>query len=475
MTTAKGTYMSNRGYAIPKDGNLELIQELRDVLTVSPKVNPNVTSPDAQSSFIVYRESASTMYVPKYYGLSKFGAPTRSKLSTGNDAPGLIFNGNLREEQQIPIKAFIDAARDPIRMGGIISVGCGQGKTIMGLYLASVFKKRTLIVCHKEFLMNQWRERIQQFLPQAQVGIIKQSKVDIDGKDIVIGSLQSLAMRDYDPAVFETFGMVCFDECHHNSAEVFSRSMSKMNIPITLGLSATLNRKDGLRKVFEWYIGKPVYKNTKREDKQLVVHSHPYFHKGGDAYGKEVFMYNRKLNISRMITTVCEYPPRNRYIITTLQELLLKEPGRKTLILSDRREHLRELERLVLAAKLGTVGYYVGGMKEDDLKASEDKDIILATFSMAAEGMDIPVLNTLILASPVSAIEQPIGRIQRQKPHDRKYIPVVIDIWDTFSIFQRQGASRMAFYKKQGYEIKGEQECEESSEPKTYDFIPDDD
>lgn len=447
-----GAYLSSKGYAIPKIGNEQLIAQLKETLTVSPKVNPDV--PNAEHVvFPIYRESASSLYVPRYFGLSKYGVPKKSKISMGDDAPGLVFHGSIRPEQQAPVEAFVAAANDPSKMGGIISVGCGQGKTIMALYLASVFKKKTLIVCHKEFLMNQWRERIQQFLPEAKVGIIKQSKVDVNGKDIVIGSLQSLAMRDYEQNIFHSFGMVCYDECHHNSAEVFSRSMSKLTVPITLGLSATLNRKDGLRKVFEWYIGKPVYQSTKRDDKQLIVRSHAYYDYNPN-YGQELYMYNRKLNVARMITSVCDYPHRNRYIVDVLLDVLAVDPGRKTLILSDRREHLKELERLLRVHKIDSIGYYVGGMKEADLKLTEEKDVILATFSMAAEGMDIPALNTLILASPISAIEQPIGRVQRQKPHERTYIPLVVDIWDKFSIFERQGAKRIAFYKKQGYGIE---------------------
>lgn len=473
------TYLTHRGYAIPKQGNEALVERLKDLLTVSPKVNPGMPNME-QTSFSLYLESTSNLYIPKYYGLSTFGAPSQNRLSIGADAPGLVFQGNMREEQRAPVEAFLKAARDPEKMGGIISIQCGGGKTVIGLYLASVFKKRTLIVCHKEFLMNQWRERISQFLPKAKVGLIKQSKVDIHDKDIVIASLQSLAMRDYDPAIFKTFGFVAYDECHHNGAAVFSKSMQKMTIPVTLGLSATLNRKDGLRKVFEWYLGKPVFKNTKRDDKQMIVHSHPFYDPHPD-YGRELKMFHGKLNVAGMITAITAFPPRTVFILDILHEVLKCEPTRKTLILSDRRAHLKELERLILIRKMGSVGYYVGGMKEEQLKESESKDIILGTFVMACEGMDIPALNTLVLASPISAIEQPIGRVQRQKPHERTHTPLVIDIWDQFSLFNRQGAKRIAFYKKQGYEVIHADRTDDSSDtdepkkPKKYDFIDDDD
>jgi superfamily II DNA or RNA helicase len=73
---------------------------------------------------------------------------------------------------------------------------------------------------------------------------------------------------------------------------------------------------------------------------------------------------------------------------------------------------------------------------------------------MSSEGMNIPTLNTLILASPISSVEQSIGRIQRQKPEEREYRPLVIDVWDRFSRFQNQGRTRMKHYKSQGYTIE---------------------
>ena len=104
------------------------------------------------------------------------------------------------------------------------------------------------------------------FSPDSTIGIIKQNKIDIENKDFVVGSLQSIAMRDYDPSIFKDFGLVIIDEVHHCSAEVFSNALIKTCSPFVLGLSATLNRKDGLRKVFEWFIGKPVIKLINNTD-----------------------------------------------------------------------------------------------------------------------------------------------------------------------------------------------------------------
>lgn len=450
------TYLSQRGYAIDKTpANETLIEQLREELTVKPFVNPNAPGAELVSAFPVYLESPSKFYLPKCYGLKRFGLPTVSKLDQGEPAPTLHFAGSLRQEQLAPVQAFQEAVQDPLKMGGIIAVFAGSGKTVMGLYLASFYKRKTLIVCHKEFLMNQWRERIQQYIPTATVGLIKQSKVDIEGKDLVIASLQSLAMRQYEDSIFKRFGMIIVDEVHHTGAEVFSRALHKINVPISLGLSATPKRADGLTKVIEWHIGKVVFASKKRTDTSLIVEVKRFYDPNPD-YGRERKLWNNKLNTPGMITAITQFQPRNEKLLQIWFELKQKEPERRTLVLSDRREHLTTLERMIRALPnyQGTIGYYVGGMTEKSLKESESCDVILATYSMAAEGMDIPVLDTLVLASPVSAIEQPIGRIQRQKPEQRKHIPYVIDFIDEFSLFAGQGKRRITFYQKQGYEVR---------------------
>jgi superfamily II DNA or RNA helicase len=446
------TYLSNRGYAIEKKDNDAIIKKLKEDLTVSPKINPSAMGSNTPVQFAVYRENEDKLYIPKYYGLQKFGLPTKNRIKEGIDTPYLIFKGKIRPEQEEPAKCFLDAINDPLKLGGIISLPCGFGKTILALYLSSIIKKKTLVVCHKEFLGNQWKERIIEFMPGARIGIIKQNKIEIKDKDIVVASLQSIAMKDYDEAIFKDFGFVIFDEAHHLSAEVFSCCLPKTTCKRMLGLSATLKRKDGLSKVFEWYLGKPVYE-IKREDNDLRVIVKRYYDPCPE-YSKEIKMHwNGKINFAKMINNVCEFPPRNYLIVQTLLELFKTEPERQVLILSERRNHLAELENILKLYNITSIGYYVGGMKQEDLDKSALKQVLLGTFQLAQEGMDVPTLNTLILASPVSSIEQAIGRIQRQKQNVRKYQPVVIDILDEFSIFERQGYRRIAFYTKNNYKI----------------------
>lgn len=117
----------------------------------------------------------------------------------------------------------------------------------------------------------------------------------------------------------------------------------------------------------------------------------------------------------------------------------------------DRIEHLKTMGKLLRDTGETSVGFYIGGMKEAQLKASESCRVILGSYSMSSEGMDIPSLNTLILASPKSDIEQSIGRILRR--HHETVVPTVYDIVDNFSIFRNQAMKRRSFYEKKEYDL----------------------
>ncbi len=181
-------------------------------------------------------------------------------------------------------------------------------------------------------------------------------------------------------------------------------------------------------------------------------------------------MWNGKENGAGMINNVCSFIPRTEYIIFLLKNILSKEPDRRVLILSERRNQLKDIERYIIDCNIanGSYGFYVGGMKQVDLAISAEKQIILATYQLASEGFNVPSLNTVIFASPISDIQQSIGRILREVPEKRKYTPLCIDILDDFSIFKRKGAARQKFYNTNKYKVSfyidnEKIECEENN------------
>jgi len=456
--------LSINGYSISKISlKAEEIEKIKKELTMKPKVNFDMgNNKDAEEVvFELYRETEKRIYIPRYYGLVNYGVPKVLKLAGGGADISVGFVGKLRGAQMEPVNNFLEAARNPRKMGGIISVPCGFGKTIMSLYIACALKKKTMFISHKDFLNQQFIETVREFAPAASIGIIKQNKVDVENKDFIIASLQSLAMRDYDIKIFEDIGFVIIDEVHHTGAQVFCRAFKKLNTPIILGLSATLNRKDGMRKVFEYYIGGSVYSIKNKEYTDVIVNIHKYYVPDIE-YSAIKKMWNGKENIAAMINNICSYKPRTEYIIEILIEILKNEPDRRVLILSERRNQLKAIEDYIVDKNIANkdYGYYVGGMKQEQLNVSSGKQIILATFQLASEGFNVPTLNTVIFASPISDIQQSIGRILRERPEDRKYTPLCIDISDEFSVFHRKTGARLKFYNNNKYKISYYQDNE---------------
>jgi superfamily II DNA or RNA helicase len=216
-----------------------------------------------------------------------------------------------------------------------------------------------------------------------------------------------------------------------------------------------------MRKVFEYYIGGSVYSVKNKEYTDVIVNIHKYYVPDIE-YSAIKKMWNGKENIAAMINNICSYKPRTEYIIAILIEILKNEPDRRVLILSERRNQLKSIEDYIVDKNIANkdYGYYVGGMKQEQLNVSSGKQIILATFQLASEGFNVPTLNTVIFASPISDIQQSIGRILRERPEDRKYIPLCIDISDEFSVFHRKTGARTRFYINNKYKISYYQDNE---------------
>jgi superfamily II DNA or RNA helicase len=438
--------LSRDGYTILKsDFNSKELKIIKDDLTAKPYTMDDFSN-GKEKKFYLYLESPKKLYLPRFYGLNKFGKPDIDKIDDG-DSIDINFKGELRKEQKpifdISYKQIIDTG------GGIVSLKCGGGKTVLALYILSQIRMKTLVVVHKDFLMTQWYDRILEFIPDAKIGKIQQNTIDIEGKDIILAMVQSLSMKEYPENTFKSFGLVIFDECHHLGAEVFSKCMAKVQSKYMLGLSATPNRKDGLRKVFEWYIGDIAYMTKDTKDDDAIVNIIKYY-SDDQKYSKVETTFQGKPCVPRMINNICNHTERTLLIIKQL--LPLYKEGRCILILSDRRNHLLDIENGLKKHDI-ECGYYVGGMKPQGLRDAQEKNVILGTFSMASEGMDIPKLNTMILASPKSDIVQSVGRILRQKKETRMFVPLIVDINDEFSTFKNQSKKRLVYYNRCKYDI----------------------
>jgi superfamily II DNA or RNA helicase len=445
------TYIGQKGYTIlKKELSNDQLTILKNELIAKPFIQGGCSS-SSNITYPVYRESANKIYIPRFFGEKYFGLPKDNKIKNGDDI-NVSFNGKLRDEQVPVVETYIKHVTQNENKGGggLLELCCAFGKTILSINIISRLKKKTLIIVHKEFLMNQWIERMSEFLPDARIGKIQGKVIDIENKDIVICMLQSISMKEYDYSIFESFGLTIIDEVHHISSQVFSNALFKIVTKYMLGLSATMNRKDGTTHIFKMFLGDIVYKGTRDHVYDVIVRAVEY--KSTDEnFNKVVLDFRGNVQYSSMISKLCEYSNRSDFILKVLSDTFSENENQQIMLLAHNKNLLKYLHDAIKERNIanGSVGYYVGGMKEKSLKETEGKKIVIATYSMAAEALDIKTLTTLIMCTPKTDIEQSIGRIMRDKNGKK----IIVDIVDSHDSFKNQWNKRRKFYKKQNYKI----------------------
>jgi len=334
--------------------------------------------------------------------------------------------------------------------------------TAVAIKIATELQFKTLVVVNKECLMDQWADSIAKFTGgKARIGYIQQDKVAVADKDFVIAMLHSVSQKDYPDELFQDFGFSIVDECHHIASDMFSRALPKITSQYMLGLSATPNRKDGLSHVFHEYLGNVCHSERRSGTNQMCI-KRIKLSSQSPLY-ETLYMKNGIKNNVGMITNLSKHPIRNQLIIEMIRILMRQD--RKILLLSGRREHLETIYHLLESAHIMTIhnkpltfGYYYGnqgGNKKQHkqlLQESAKCDVVLGTLALSSEGLDIPDLNTEILTTPATEVEQSVGRILR-KFHDRVN-PMVIDLIDDCGNFSRQATVRKKFYQSEEYDVQ---------------------
>ena len=461
MTMLPSNILTVRGYSLAKQGlTQKRIEKIRKELTVTPYVPPSFAA--GVKSFTLWSESQDRFYLPRAWGEENFGPCTLDTRPAGEDLPSsLIFQGSLRDHQIEALGALRKANN------GIICLPCGYGKTFTGIAAAREIGKCFLIVVHKEFLADQWSEELTRLLPGIRIGRIQGERCDIGPEyDVAIAMIQTICSRVFLAGTFQRFGFAIFDEVHHLAAEHFSQTLQSIHCKRMLGLTATPKRNDGLSKVFEWYLGPICFQIASRPKDDTVCVEVLRYVCNVPKYATVATNWKGDVIRARMINQIADYLPRTNEILDWLAPYMA-EADRKLLILSDRREHLIAFEQGFHARGITSVGYYVGGMKQKDLDLSATKQVLLGTYAMASEGMNIPTLNSVLLATPKSNIEQSVGRILRLKPEERTVQPIIFDVLDSaFVECFGQWTKRKKFYKACGYAIhfRGEEEKAEKTE-----------
>jgi len=397
-------------------------------------------------SFRTYEVEGDWLIVPRAYGIRMLKSFPKFKnyVARVSDGEAVDFDFNETLQSTKPAKKKLQdkmvskvvAAFKAGVSGGVLVAPCGAGKTIIALKIAAKLGVTTTILVHKEFLVNQWLDNINLWLgiPRNDVGIVQQASCPYEGKKVLIAMTQSLSgEREYPPGFYSHSGLVLLDEVHRHSAATWHKAIMKFPARWRLGLTATPTRKDGLWDVVLNSIGEIIAHEDRGWITPMIyrVHYSPYLNvqsycncrrrPDGDLIIKKVYL-------ARLKNFLAADERRNQMIV----ELLKKgaEKGRKTLLLSDRLNQISYLEGAFESATEGkfTVGRYVGGMSEQARAISSRCQVLLGTFQMASEGMDVPDLDALVLASPHADVVQSIGRVLREV--DGKKQPLVLDIVD---------------------------------------------
>lgn len=347
------------------------------------------------------------------------------------------YTWQLRDYQRSALEAWTGC--------GVIVAPCGAGKTAIGS--AAIASRRTpaLVLVHTRDLVRQWVERLQDSHSAPEVGIVGGGK-DERSADVVVATLQTLARWPFDELIEwgKGRGLVVVDECHHIPAATFGAVMLGLGGRERLGLTATPERADGLEGLITDHLGPVCHR----------IEAH-HLQASGATLTPEI----------RILHTEWEADPldkpyqRRRALATDSGRNWLiwdavrsqVEQGRRVLVLCDLKQHCRDL-----AAACGGVAVTSDLTAKQRRKAfaglrSGAVGALFAT-SLADEGLDLPELDTVILAAPcglVGKVEQRIGRALR--PADNKGRPLVIDLVDKFGPFQGYARRRAKLYRQRGW------------------------
>jgi len=316
----------------------------------------------------------------------------------------------LRENQLAAYEAMQSSKH------GVVIMPCGSGKTVVALKLISERQTPSLIIVNTSHLFAQWSDRIKQFLvmPEEWIGVIRSGVWDWK-KPIVIAMLQTLSKYRWEMSdeLRSYFGLVIWDEVDEMSTPVYSRT-ADMFFGQRFGLSATKERADGMHRIYEYHIGLPIYQDyTQPLIPQIIFLELP---------AKLDLNYSE--NYANLITALSEDEVREGYIKQILEYLLRQ--GRKILVLGERKEQLRRLNR-----QFDGSGLCIQEVEQEErIRQLQTRQIIFAIRRLAKRGLDQPDLDTLVMLTPLadkSNVQQAIGRVLRDTPNKKSPLVIILD------------------------------------------------
>lgn len=372
----------------------------------------------------------------------------------------LADNGMLEFPDMVPLYEYQEAAVSAMKRAGcgILQSPCGSGKTQMGIALAARIGRKTLWLTHTADLLNQSYDRARQYYPEETLGKITGGRVQI-GSHMTFATVQTLSKLDLEKYKYE-WDVIIVDECHRVSGtpsgmKMFYRVMSRLAARYKYGLSATVHRSDGLIKSTFAILGDIQYKVPDEAVAEKTMQVEILRRDTGLMTSRSCLDTDGTMVYSKLM----EYLTGNVVRCKIILEDLIKNQNHSNLILSDRLDHLHLLQNM-LPEELKKDSAMIDGRmtskkaKADRIQALEDmkagkKHFLFASFSLAKEGLDIPRLDRLYLATPkkdYAVVTQSIGRIARMC--EGKEQPVCYDYVDQIGFCENQWKRRKTSYRK---------------------------
>jgi superfamily II DNA or RNA helicase len=355
----------------------------------------------------------------------------------------------LRDGQVEAVGLTMDKFANKEMAGGIICSGTGTGKTMISLEIIRRLRLPAAVLVHREFVANQWKKFAARYIPDAKVGMIAGDEIDIEGCHIVIIMLQTVVSwlnRGFKTDISDLFGITVSEETHRAPSPTWSKVIPVFNAAYRIGISANPKRSDGLGCILDYHIGSRIYTGTS-------VLMTPKIRRVWTTYKIDHPRLNPSmLSMEFAFKLMSKDETYNQDVVNQVKQAV--EAGRKILVYSHTIDHLRILRKLLdeqlvdkIKDKSVTIDFYIGGMKEEQLDAAAECTIILASFQMAKDSLDIPSLDTVVLAGPVRNPQQPAGRACRE--YENKKQPIVVDMRaDNVPVFKSYAESRDHAYAR---------------------------
>jgi superfamily II DNA or RNA helicase len=372
-----------------------------------------------------YTMEENCIRVPMAYGVSTLKINRRPR----DDFPSrkLSFLGSLRPEQVV-VRG--DALKSLSKTGSvIISCYTGFGKTALAIQLATSMRFKTLVVVNKIVLINQWRDSILKFCPDARVQCLTTKSVMDQGVDFYIINAQNIEKMS--KGYFREMGICLVDEIHMIMAEGLSKCMQHISPRYLVGLSATPYRPDGLDKLLELYFGE--YKIIRK-----LWRAHKVYRVNTGFIPPVERTLQGRLNWGAILDSQAQNVDRNDLIIRIIQ----KFSDRNFLVLVK-----RVSQGIYLSEKLASLGESVTDLMGSNQKFSAEARILIGTCQKVGVGFDHGKMDALLLATDIEEyFIQYLGRVFRRQDVE----PYIFDLVDNNGVLLKHFNTRKGVYKEHG-------------------------